>query len=91
MPNVKNRSWSSQSLSLTEGKHITLKARCCAEISEEDLNSPEIKRLIAERGIIVLPEREQGRQAPAPKQGSGGGETEGPAPAPGATEEGSHA
>ena len=57
---VKNRSWSPRILTLPgakkgETRTLALRGRASAEISEEDYESPECRRLIAQGELFVIP------------------------------------
>lgn len=53
---IKNKSWSPLVISLPGGDPLTLSGRSIGEVSAEDLESPELRRLLRSRTIIVLPE-----------------------------------
>ena len=53
---IKNMSFSSRVVTLVGGKTLTLPARQSLDITEEEFRSPEIQRLFAEHGVILLPE-----------------------------------
>ena len=52
---IKNKSWSPLVISLPGGKSLTLAGRGTEEVSDEDLEGPEFKRLLKTRAVIVLP------------------------------------
>jgi hypothetical protein len=54
---VKNRSWTPRILVVKE-RRIALAARGTAEIDGQELESPEVQRLIADGSLFVLPEPE---------------------------------
>ena len=56
---VKNKSFSELVLSLPQDRSLTLAARGSADISSEDVASPECQRLFAAGMLIVLPEASQ--------------------------------
>ena len=59
---VKNRSWGPRILTVSGGKKgkpktIALKGRHSVEVSQEELESPEIQQLIAVGDLYLLPEK----------------------------------
>src|SRR5262245_25842715 len=67
---IKNMSWSPLTISLPDGKSVTLSARGTSEIGAEDFQSSECQRLFNAQAIIVLPRRTEERAAGAPVAGS---------------------
>lgn len=54
---IKNQEWSTRVISLPGGRSLTLAGRGSDEISAEDFDSPEVKRLVKTGAVIVLPEK----------------------------------
>jgi len=65
---VKNMSFSSRVVKLTEEKTLTLPARDSVDITEEEFQNPEIQRLFAERSIILLPQAQPQAKSQAKSQ-----------------------
>jgi hypothetical protein len=55
---VKNMSWSPCLVTLADDKRKVVKARQSLEVGDQDLESPQVKKLLADRTLIVLPEAE---------------------------------
>lgn len=56
MMRIKNKSWSPVSVSLPDGRSLTLPARGTSEVNAEDFQSSELQQLFQSRSVIVLPE-----------------------------------
>lgn len=69
---VKNLSYTPVSISTgAKGGSVSLAGRGCKKIDEKLLQSAECKRLLAERKLVVLPQRGEKQTEPAkPKESS---------------------
>ncbi len=63
---VKNMSWSPCVVALPKGQTKVVRGRQSLDVSEKDLDSPQLAKLLAEHTLIVLPEGGK----PAKKQGT---------------------